>query len=43
MIKTEKIDGSRTIPIDLSGQPQGIYIIDIETNIQKDGIKIMKN
>lgn len=43
MIKTEKIDGSRTIPINLSGQPQGIYIIDIETNIQKDGIKIMKN
>jgi hypothetical protein len=43
MIKSEKIDGSRTIPIDLSGLPQGIYIIDIDTNIQKDGIKIMKN
>jgi hypothetical protein len=43
MINTQKIDGSRTIPIDLSGLPQGVYIIDIETNVQKDGIKIMKN
>jgi len=43
LIKSEKIEGSRTIPIDLSGLPQGIYIIDIDTNIQKDGIKIMKN
>jgi len=42
-IKAEKIDGSRTIPIDLSSLPQGIYVIDIDTNIQKDGIKIMKN
>ncbi|WP_339838742.1 T9SS type A sorting domain-containing protein [uncultured Flavobacterium sp.] len=43
MIKSEKIDGSRTIPIDLSGLPQGIYIIAIDTDVQKDGIKIMKN
>ena len=43
MMNSQKIDGSRTIPIDLSGLPQGIYIIDIDTNVQKDGIKIMKN
>lgn len=43
LMQSEKITGSRTIPIDLSGLPQGIYIIDIDTNIQKDGIKVMKN
>lgn len=36
MITSQKIDGSRTIPVDLSGLPQGIYIIDIDTNIQKE-------
>ena len=34
---------SRTIPIDLSNYPDGVYIINIKTDVQSDGIKILKN
>ncbi len=33
---------SRTIPVNLSELPNGIYIININTNIQQDGIKVIK-
>ncbi|WP_306352601.1 T9SS type A sorting domain-containing protein [Flavobacterium sp. '19STA2R22 D10 B1'] len=33
---------SRTIPIDLSQYPEGIYIVNITTNVQSDGVKIIK-
>ena len=33
---------SRTVPIDLSELPEGIYIVNINTNIQQDGIKVIK-
>lgn len=33
---------SRTIPIDLTAQPEGIYIVNIKTNVQSDGVKIIK-
>ena len=33
---------SRTVPIDLSNYPEGIYIVNIATNIQSDGVKIVK-
>jgi len=36
------ITGNRTIPINLNGFPQGIYLVNIKTNIQENGIKIMK-
>lgn len=32
----------RTIPIDLSGLPEGIYIVNIKTDVQSDGVKVMK-
>ncbi|GEP50268.1 hypothetical protein FNO01nite_09400 [Flavobacterium noncentrifugens] len=32
----------RTIPINLSAYPEGIYIINIKTNVQSDGIKVVK-
>lgn len=32
----------RIIPIDLSKYPEGIYIVNIKTNVQSDGIKIIK-
>lgn len=41
-LKTFSIEG-RTIPVDLSGYPQGIYIVNIKTNVQSDGVKIIKN
>ncbi len=33
---------TRTVPVDLSGLPEGIYIINIKTDVQSDGIKVMK-
>lgn len=33
---------SRTVPIDLSRYPDGIYVVNIRTNIQSDGVKIIK-
>lgn len=33
---------SRTIPIDLSGLPEGIYVVNIKTNVQSNGVKIIK-
>lgn len=37
-----ELTGSRTVPINLGGLPMGVYIVQIETDVQKDGIKIMK-
>ena len=33
---------SRTVPVDLSNYPDGIYVINIKTNVQSDGVKVMK-
>ncbi|KIA82461.1 T9SS type A sorting domain-containing protein [Flavobacterium sp. AED] len=33
---------SRTIPIDLSRYPDGVYVVNIKTNVQSDGIKVIK-
>ena len=32
----------RTVPVDLSQYPEGIYIINITTNVQSNGVKIIK-
>jgi hypothetical protein len=32
----------RTIPIDLQGLPEGIYIVNIKTDVQSSGVKIIK-
>ncbi|WP_281323318.1 T9SS type A sorting domain-containing protein [Flavobacterium aestivum] len=32
----------RTVPIDLSQYPEGIYVVNIKTNVQSDGVKIIK-
>lgn len=33
----------RTVPIDLHGYPEGIYIVNIRTDVQNSGVKIIKN
>lgn len=33
---------NRTVPIDLSNYPEGIYVVNIKTNVQSDGVKIIK-
>lgn len=37
-----ELSGSRTVPVDLSGYPEGIYVINIKTNVQSDGVKVIK-
>jgi hypothetical protein len=32
----------QTVPVNLSGYPEGMYIINIKTNVQSDGVKVMK-
>ncbi|NHM05700.1 T9SS type A sorting domain-containing protein [Flavobacterium sp. CYK-4] len=34
---------SRTIPLDMSSYPMGIYILNVKTDKRTEGIKIMKN
>lgn len=33
---------NRTVPIDLSNYPDGVYIVNISTDVQSDGVKIIK-
>lgn len=33
---------SRTVPIDMSMYPEGIYVVNIKTNVQSEGIKVIK-
>jgi hypothetical protein len=32
----------RTIPIDLEGLPEGVYVVNIKTDVQNSGVKIIK-
>lgn len=41
-LQSFEITGNRTVPVNMSGLPMGIYVVQIETDVQKDGIKIMK-
>lgn len=41
LLQQKSISG-RTIPIDLSAYPEGIYVINIKTDIGNDGIKVVK-
>jgi outer membrane murein-binding lipoprotein Lpp len=41
LLQTQEIS-SRTVPIDMSNYPAGIYIVNIDTNMQHDGIKVIK-
>lgn len=33
---------SRTVPVDLSAYPEGIYLVEIRTNVQHNSVKIIK-
>lgn len=33
---------SRTVPVDLSSYPAGVYIVEIRTNVKNDSVKIVK-
>lgn len=39
----KKIDiTSRTVPVDMSNYPDGVYVVNIKTNVQSDGVKVIK-
>lgn len=33
---------SRTVPIDMSSYPEGVYIVNIKTDVRTDGLKLIK-
>ncbi|HMI03966.1 MAG TPA: T9SS type A sorting domain-containing protein [Pedobacter sp.] len=41
VLKQFEISG-RTVPVDLGGYPEGVYIVNIKTNVQSDGVKVIK-
>jgi hypothetical protein len=41
-LQTHKLDGSRTLPVEMTGYPSGIYIMEIDTNTGKGSTKIIK-
>jgi len=32
----------RTVPVDLGGYPEGIYLVKVKTEVQEDSVKVMK-
>lgn len=34
---------NRTVPIELTGLPEGIYVVNIKTNMGNDSVKVIKN
>jgi hypothetical protein len=41
-LQSINLTGEKTIPIDLSDFPQGIYLIEVKTEVSKDGVKVIK-
>ncbi len=42
ILETFELNGDRTVPVDLSGYPEGIYVVNIKTNVSTDGVKVVK-
>ncbi|MGH2667480.1 T9SS type A sorting domain-containing protein [Flavobacterium sp.] len=42
-LQQQKINGESTVPFDLSNLPSGVYVINISTNVEQNGIKVIKN
>lgn len=42
-LQSVELTGEKTIPINLSNYPQGIYLIEIKTDVSTDGVKVIKN
>ena len=41
-LQSHKLDGNRTLPIEMTSYPTGIYIVEIVTDKEKNSIKIIK-
>lgn len=42
LLQESKLNGERTIPFDMSRFPRGVYIINVATNVERIGIKVIK-
>jgi hypothetical protein len=43
VLKQFSIGGERTVPVDLSPYPEGIYVINVSTDNESEGVKVVKN
>jgi hypothetical protein len=43
VLKQFSIGGERTVPVDLSGYPEGIYVVNVKTDGESEGVKVVKN
>lgn len=41
-LQSVTLTGEKTIPMDLSNLPQGIYLIEVKTDVSTDGVKVIK-
>ena len=41
-LQTIAITGERTVPVELNGLPKGIYVIEIKTDTEEGGVKVIK-
>jgi len=41
-LQSQTIDGEKTIPIDLTPYPDGIYLIEVKTDVQTNSVKVIK-
>ncbi|WP_353147825.1 T9SS type A sorting domain-containing protein [Flavobacterium sp.] len=42
LLQTYKLDGSRTLPVEMSSYPTGMYIVELVTDKEKNSVKILK-
>ena len=41
-IQSVELTGEKTIPMDLGNLPQGIYLIEVKTDVNTSGVKVLK-
>lgn len=42
LLQSTPVEGERTVPVNLSGLPQGVYLIEVKTDVSRDGVKVIK-
>jgi hypothetical protein len=43
LLQQYTLSGNRTLPVELTAYPSGIYIVEVHTNLEKHSVKIIKN
>ncbi len=42
VLQSFEIKGNRTIPVNIAGYSTGVYIVNVKTDVQSDGVKVLK-